>query len=49
MKYSKVTIYVKDKYNLDETPLTEETFDRICKDLVDRLYGWFSKHCYKET
>jgi hypothetical protein len=49
MRYEKVAKYVKDKYNLTETPLTEDTFNKICKDLIDTLHTWFCKHCYKET
>lgn len=49
MKYRNALKYVKDKYNIDENELTEETFSMICKNMIDRLYTWFSKYCYKET
>lgn len=48
MKYDDVSKYVKNKFNLTEPELTEQTFNRICKNLVDDLYGWFSQYCYKE-
>jgi hypothetical protein len=49
MRYDKVAKYSKDKYSIDEQELSEKTFNKICKDLIDRLYAWFVKFCYKET
>lgn len=48
-RYEEALKYVKDKYSIEETELSEETFNKICKDLMDRLYAWFLKYCYKET
>ena len=48
-RYEEALKYVKDKYSIDEAELSEETFNKICKDLMDRLYAWFLKYCYKET
>lgn len=49
LKYNDALRYTNSKYSLGETELSEETFDRVCKELIDRLYGWFVKYCYKET
>lgn len=46
MRHEKVLAYIKSKYP-DSTEITEDVFNRICKDMVDILFQWFSQHCYK--
>lgn len=48
MRYEKALAYVKSKYPNSEE-ITEEVFNKICKDMIDILFQWFSKHCYKGT
>lgn len=49
LRYEKSLKYINDKYSLGETEISEESFNRACKDLIDLLYAWFTKYCYKET
>ena len=46
MNYSKALSYIQIRYPKAQE-VTEEIFDRICKDLVDMLYKWFFSYCYK--
>lgn len=48
MKYKKAMKYIQDKYPTS-TEITEEIFNKICKYMIDILFQWFSKHCYKGT
>jgi len=48
MRYEKALIFIKSRYP-DSTEITEEVFNKICKDMIDILFQWFSEHCYKGT
>ena len=48
MRYEKALAYIKNQYP-ESTEITEEIFDKICKNMVDILFQWFSQHCYKNT
>lgn len=48
MRHQKALEYIKTKYP-GSVEITEENFNKICKEMVDILFQWFSKHCYKGT
>ncbi|MCR4311164.1 MAG: hypothetical protein NUV54_01165 [Candidatus Taylorbacteria bacterium] len=48
LRYPKALLYIQGK-DPGVQEITDQVFDRTCKDLVELLYKWFSKHCYKGT
>ena len=48
MRYDKALLYLQGR-NPKLQEVTEEMFDQVCKDLIELLYNWFCKHCYKGT
>ena len=48
MRYEKALVYITSRYP-ESTEITEEVFNKICKDMIDILFQWFSQHCYKGT
>lgn len=48
MDYEEALKYITANYP-EHSEITEEIFDQICKDMIDKLYTCFSKHCYRGT